>query len=322
MQDKHKWHLRCSTAVAYTKCAMRSKDFISIADLGPKDFRRILDSALDMKQNGSGQVLAGKTMGMIFEKPSLRTRVSFEVGMYQLGGHAIYISKDEIGLGKREPISDVAQVLSRYVDLIMARTFAHSTVEALAQHASVPVINGLSDLEHPCQATADILTIYEKKGKLEGLTVTFIGDGNNVAASLFLACALAGIKFMIASPKGYGIPESILQIGNKIGPYGIMATESSEEAVDGTDVVYTDVWTSMGQEDEIEQRRKDFAHFQITPQLLAKAKPDAILMHPMPVHHGEEFAEGLTDCPQSVLIDQAENRLHAQKAIMIELANR
>jgi len=312
--------LRCSIGVAYTRCAMNSKDFISIADLSPDDFRRILDSALAMKKSGSNLLLAGKVMGMTFEKPSLRTRVSFEVGMYQLGGHAIYISKDEIGLGKREPISDVAQVLSRYVDLIMARTFAHSTVEALAQYAAVPVINGLSDLEHPCQATADLLTIYEKKGKLEGLTVTYIGDGNNVAASLFLACALAGTTFRIASPKGYEIPESILQIGDKIGGHEIMATQSPEEAVDGADVVYTDVWASMGQESEGEQRRKDFAGYQITAELLAKAKPEAILMHPMPVHHGEELAEGLLDCSQSVLIDQAENRLHAQKAIMVELA--
>ena len=312
--------MRCSIGVAYTRCAMNSKDFISIADLSPDDFRRILDSALAMKKSGSNLLLAGKVMGMTFEKPSLRTRVSFEVGMYQLGGHAIYISKDEIGLGKREPISDVAQVLSRYVDLIMARTFAHSTVEALAQYAAVPVINGLSDLEHPCQATADLLTIYEKKGKLEGLTVTYIGDGNNVAASLFLACALAGTTFRIASPKGYEIPESILQIGDKIGGHEIMATQSPEEAVDGADVVYTDVWASMGQESEGEQRRKDFAGYQITAELLAKAKPEAILMHPMPVHHGEELAEGLLDCSQSVLIDQAENRLHAQKAIMVELA--
>ena len=299
-----------------------NKDFLSIADLSREELLRILDSALAMKKSGSNLLLAGKVMGMIFEKPSLRTRVSFEVGMYQLGGHAIYISKDEIGLGKREPISDVAQVLSRYVDLIMARTFVHSTVEALAQYATVPVINGLSDLEHPCQATADLLTIYEKKGKLEGLTVTYIGDGNNVAASLFLACALTGIKFRIASPKGYEIPESILQIGNKIGAHGIMATQSPEEAVDGVDVVYADVWTSMGQESEGEQRRKDFAGYQITTELLAKAKPEAILMHPMPVHHGDELAEGLIDCPQSVLIDQAENRLHAQKAIMVELAGK
>ncbi len=301
---------------------MQNKDFLSIADLTREDLLRILDSAVDMKKKGPEPLLKGQVLGMIFEKPSLRTRVSFDVGMYQLGGHAIYISKDEIGLGKREPISDVARVLSRYVDLIMARTFSHSTVEDLARYASVPVINGLSDLEHPCQALADVLTIYEKKGTFDGLTVTYVGDGNNVAASLFLACALAGTKFRIASPKGYELPDSVIQAGNSIGSYEIMSTQSPEDAVDGADVVYSDVWTSMGQEVEGEQRRKDFADFQITAGLLSKAKSDALLMHPMPVHYGEEFAKGLTDSPQSVLIDQAENRLHAQKAVMAELAKR
>ncbi len=297
---------------------MKSKDFISIADLSREDLRRILDRSVDMKRNGSAPVLKGKTLGMIFEKPSLRTRVSFEVGVFQLGAHAIYISRDEIGLGEREPISDVAQVLSRYVDLIMARVFSHATVAQLAEYATVPVINGLSDLEHPCQAVADLLTIYEKKGMLENVTVAYIGDGNNVAASLFLACALGGVNFRFVSPKGYGMPESILDSGDKLGARLIIA-ENAEEAVAHADVVYSDVWTSMGQEEESEKRRKDFAGFQITPELLSKARADAILMHPMPVHHGEEFAEGLIDCPQSVLIDQAENRLHAQKAIMAEL---
>ncbi len=298
---------------------MKSKDFISVADLSRKDFQHILDKSIEMKRDGSGPVLQGKTLGMIFEKPSLRTRVSFEVGMYQLGGNAIYISKDEIGLGEREPISDVAQVLSRYVDLIMARVFSHATVKELAEYATVPVINGLSDLEHPCQAVADILTVYEKKGKLENVTVAYVGDGNNVASSLFLVCALCGANFRFASPEGYEMRESILQNGNRLGAK-FMTAKTAEEVVDGADVVYTDVWTSMGQEDEIEQRRKDFVHFQITPKLLARAKNDAILMHPMPVHYGEEFSEELTDCPQSVLIDQAENRLHVQKAIIAELA--
>ncbi|MFO8101905.1 MAG: ornithine carbamoyltransferase [Dehalococcoidia bacterium] len=298
---------------------MKNKDFLSIADVDSSELQRILDSALQMKRGGSGQELAGKVLGMIFEKPSLRTRVSFEVGMYQLGGHAIYISRDEIGLGKREPISDAARVLSRYFDLLMARTFSHSTVEALAEHATVPVINGLSDLEHPCQAVGDMLTIYEKKGKLEGLTVGYIGDGNNVAASLFLACALTGVEFRIASPKGYGIPDDILNLGSRLGAPDIMRSHSPEEVAGGADVIYTDVWVSMGQESQMEQRRKDFAGYQVTPGLLSRAKEDAILMHPMPVHHGEEFAPGLIDSPQSMLIDQAENRLHAQKAIMAEL---
>ncbi len=290
-----------------------------MADLSSEELQHLLDRALEMKRNPYQQLLRGKILGMIFEKPSLRTRVSFEVGMVQLGGHAIYISKDEISLGKREPVSDAARVLSRYMDLIMARTYAHSSVEGLAQYADVPVINGLSDMEHPCQAVADILTIYEKKGKLAGVNVAYIGDGNNVAASLYLACSLAGASFRFASPKGYEIPDAIQKTGQQIGSQSLNAFNRPEDAAEGADVLYSDVWTSMGQEGESEQRRKDFAGFQITPELLARARPDAILMHPMPVHHGEEFAEGLIDSPQSVLIDQAENRLHAQKAVMAEL---
>lgn len=302
---------------------MKSKDFVSVSDLDPDDLQRILNSAREMKQNSSGPALQGKTLAMIFEKPSLRTRVSFEVAMLQLGGHAIYLAGDEVGLGKREPMPDMARVLSRYVDIIMARTFSHSTVESLARYATVPVINGLSDYEHPCQAIADVLTVYEKKGTLEGITVAYIGDGNNVAASLLLACVMAGANFRFGSPKGYGISGDILQRGNEISRnHGceITITQSPDIAVSGADVVYTDVWTSMGQEAESAQRRTDFAGYQITPQLLAKANSDAILMHPMPVHHGEEFAEGIIDSPQSVLIDQAENRLHAQKAVLVELA--
>ena len=299
---------------------MKSKDLLSVADLGRDDLWRIMDSALDMKRKGTEPLLAGQTLAMIFEKPSLRTRVSFDVAMYQLGGQAIYLAGEEVGLGKREPVGDMAQVLSRYVNLIMARTFAHSTVEVLAQYAPVPVINGLSDREHPCQAISDLLTIYEKKGRLEGLTVAYVGDGNNVAASLLLACALVGTNFRIASPKGYQVPDGILALGRRFAKQSaaqLLLVKDPRNAVAGADVVYTDVWASMGQEAEREKRRQDFASYQITPELLAQAKPDAILMHPMPVHHGEEFAEGLIDCPQSVLIDQAENRLHAQKAILV-----
>ncbi|HAZ32014.1 MAG TPA: ornithine carbamoyltransferase [Dehalococcoidia bacterium] len=302
---------------------MRSKDLLSVADLSGDDLQRILDSALAMKQKGTEPLLAGQTLAMIFEKPSLRTRVSFDVAMYQLGGHAIYLAGGEVGLGQREPMKDMALVLSRYVDLIMARTFAHKTVESLACHATVPVINGLSDREHPCQAISDLLTIYEKKGKLKGLTLAYIGDGNNVAASLLLACALAGTDFKIASPRGYEIGDEIMGVARRIAAATgaqVVLAESPHVAVEGADVVYTDVWTSMGQEGESEKRRRDFAGYQVTAELLAQAKPDAILMHPMPVHHGEEFAEGLMDCPQSVLIDQAENRLHAQKAILVEMA--
>ena len=301
---------------------VKSRHFISVSNLSAAETSNLVIKAAGEKGKKFPQVLSGKFVSLLFEKPSLRTRVSFEVAVTQLGGHCIYLSPEEVGLGKREPVEDVAQVLGRYVDCIVARTFAHSSVEELAQYATVPVINGLSDLEHPCQTVADILTILEKKGKLEGLSVAYIGDGNNVAASLLLACALIRMEFRFASPRGYEIPEKILQRAKDISfdNYQIIATESPENAVSGADVVYTDVWTSMGQEAESEQRRKEFASFTITSELLAKAKPDAILMHPMPVHHGEEFAEGIIDCPQSVLIDQAENRLHAQKAILVELA--
>ncbi|MCL0050565.1 ornithine carbamoyltransferase [Dehalococcoidia bacterium] len=302
---------------------MKSKDLLSVADLKPDDLQRILDNALAMKRKGTEPLLAGQTLAMIFEKPSLRTRVSFDVAMYQLGGHAIYLAGGEVGLGQREPMKDMALVLSRYADLIMARTFAHRTVESLARCATVPVINGLSDREHPCQAISDLLTIYEKKGKPKGLTLAYIGDGNNVAASLLLACALIGMHFKVASPRGYEIEDEIMGVARGIATATgaqVVLAESPHVAVEGADVVYTDVWTSMGQENESEKRRRDFAGYQVTLELLAQAEPDAILMHPMPVHHGEEFAEGVIDSPQSVLIDQAENRLHAQKAILVEMA--
>jgi len=302
---------------------MENKNLLSVADLSRDDLWDILERARAMKQKAISPLLAGQSLAMIFEKPSLRTRVSFDVAMYQLGGHTIYLSGEEVGLGKREPVADIAQVLSRYVNLILVRTFAHSTVKSLAEHASVPVINGLSDCEHPCQAIADLLTIYEKKGKLESLTVAYIGDGNNVAASLLLACALAGIDFKFASPTGYRIPDDTMSFGKQIAEAckaQILVAGSPKTAVEGADVVYTDVWASMGQEDEHEKRRRDFAGYQVTAELLAQAKPDAILMHPMPVHWGGELAEELIDSPQSVLIDQAENRLHAQKAILVEMA--
>ena len=309
--------------MVYTRGNMKSKDLLSVADLKPDDLQRILDNALAMKRKGTEPLLAGQTLAMIFEKPSLRTRVSFDVAMYQLGGHAIYLAGGEVGLGQREPMKDMALVLSRYADLIMARTFAHRTVESLARCATVPVINGLSDREHPCQAISDLLTIYERKGKPKGLTLAYIGDGNNVAASLLLACALMGTHFRVASPRGYEIEDEIMGVARGIATATgaqVVLAESPHVAVEGADVVYTDVWTSMGQENESEKRRRDFAGYQVTLELLAQAEPDAILMHPMPVHHGEEFAEGVIDCPQSVLIDQAENRLHAQKAILVEMA--
>ena len=294
------------------------KDLISIADLTSDDIQNLIKSAIALKQGGRRPLLEGKILALIFEKPSLRTRVSFDVAMKQLGGHAIYLSQAEVGLGEREPIADVARVLSRYVDGIVARTFANQSVALLAQHATVPVINGLSDEEHPCQVLSDLLTIYEKKGGLEGLIVAYIGDANNVANSLLLACSLTGVKFNIASPKGYGPKEEVLALARKNGGQ-ILLTEDAKQAVEGADVVYTDVWTSMGQEAEAARRRSAFARYQVNEELLSLAKKDVIFMHPLPAHQGEEIAEGILDSPQSVVFDQAENRLHMQKAILVEL---
>jgi ornithine carbamoyltransferase len=300
---------------------MPGKDLLSVGDLGPEDVRRLLLRAAEMKRRKKSAVLAGRSLALLFEKPSLRTRVSFDVAMRQLGGNAIYLSQSEVGLGTREPVADVARTLSRYVDIIAARTFSHATLEALAAHATVPVINALSDSEHPCQALADILTVKEKKGRLEGVTLAYVGDGNNVACSLLLAAALVGARFRVASPRGYEVPDPVVARGRSLAGDGsaIALVETPREAVEGADVVYTDVWTSMGQEGEAAVRRRDFAGFQITEDLLSLAAPDAILMHPLPAHHGEEVAPGLIDSPHSVVFDQAENRLHVQKAILAAL---
>jgi len=298
---------------------MKGKDLLSVTDLGGEDIRLLISDAIDMKAQGWLSMLSGKTLAIMFEKPSLRTRVSFEVAMRQLGGETVYLSPDEVGLGERESVSDVARVLSRYVDAIVARTFSHQTLESLATYSRVPVINALSDWEHPCQALADLLTIYEKKGELQGLTLAFVGDGNNVARSLMLAASLTGMNFRIASPSGYAIQEEILRLAqsNAIGSGGeIFCTEEPRLAVGGADVVYTDVWTSMGQETEAEARRQIFAAYQVDGELLSLAREDAILMHPLPAHHGEEVAEGILDTPKSVVFDQAENRLHMQKALL------
>jgi len=294
------------------------KDLLSIADLDATRVRRLIDRAIALKQDPRRPLLEGRSVALMFEKPSLRTRVSFDVGMQQLGGHALYLSPAEVGLGQREPIADVARVLSRYVDGIVARTFAHSTVEMLAQHATIPVINGLSDREHPCQVLSDLLTVYEKKGRLKGLVLSYVGDANNVANSLLLACSIVGMDFRIASPRGYQMGEDFLALARKNGGQ-VVLTEEPDTAVQGADVVYTDVWASMGQEEEAQQRRRVFAPYQVDERLLSLAKPDAIFMHDLPAHHGEEIAEGLLDAPQSVVFDQAENRLHMQKAIMVEL---
>ena len=298
---------------------LKGKDLLSISDLSSVEIWLLISEAVNMKAQGWLSVLDRKVLALIFEKPSLRTRVSFEMAMHQLGGHSIYLSPAEVGLGKREAISDVARVLSRYVDVIAARTFSHQTLEVLASYSRVPVINALSDLEHPCQALADLLTIHEKEGQLRGVTLAFIGDGNNVANSLLLAASLVGMNFRIASPKGYAIPDRILRLAQEYAASSgakILCTEEPPLAVSGADVVYTDVWTSMGQEAEADQRRQAFAGYQVNSELLSLAKEDAILMHPLPAHWGEEVAEGILDSPQSVVFDQAENRMHLQKALL------
>ncbi len=294
------------------------KDLVSVADLTSEEIDQLIKDALVMKKPTRQTHLEGKTIALIFEKPSLRTRVSFDVAVSQLGGHAIYLSPAEVGLGQREPVEDVARVLSRYVDGIVARTFAHETVVQLARHATVPVINGLSDMEHPCQALSDLMTIHEKKGKLAGLTIAYVGDANNVANSLLLACAIAGIEIRIASPKGYGPGEEVMALARKFKGR-VTVTEDVVQAVNAADVIYTDVWTSMGQEKEAAKRRKAFARYQVSEQMLSLARTQALFMHPLPAHHGEEIARGLLDSPHSVVFDQAENRLHMQKAILTKL---
>ena len=303
---------------------MRGRDLISIADLSADELELVLSIAARLKRDPdlSSHALAGQTLALLFEKPSLRTRVSFDVAMQRLGGHTVYLSQSEVGLGQREPVADVARVLSRYVHGISARTYAQRTLLDLAEHASVPVINALSDEEHPCQALADLLTIRERKGGVRGVRIAFIGDGNNVAASLAQASALAAAHFTIASPPGYRLREEVmLQVEECARASGgsFRTIESPEEAVAEADVVYTDVWTSMGQEDSYEQRLRAFAQYQVTPALMSLAKPDAIFMHDLPAHRGEETVDEVIEGPQSVVFDQAENRLHAQRAVLLLL---
>ena len=301
------------------KIGLKTGHFLSMSDLAPDELQELLDYAIDLKSRGWISMLKNKTLAILFEKPSLRTRVSFEVAMRQLGGQTVYLSPEEVGLGKRESIPDVARVLSRFIDIIVLRTFAQHNLEVLAEYSSVPVINALSDYEHPCQALADLLTIYQKKRKLKGLTLAFIGDGNNVANSLLLACAMTGMNFNVASPEGYAINKEILKKAHsyaKTSGAKIFCTENPREAAKNVDVIYTDTWTSMGQEKEAEVRRKVFADYQINEKLLALTKKDSIIMHCLPAHHGEEVAVGILDSARSVVFDQAENRMHAQKALL------
>ena len=298
------------------------KDLLSIAGLERKQIEHLIEQAGHMKTEGSPPLLSGRTLALLFEKPSLRTKASFEIAIYQLGGYGIYLSPEEVGLGKRESVADVARVLSRYVDGIVARTFSQKTLDSLASHSSVPVINALSDLEHPCQALSDLFTIYEKKGRLSGLTLAFIGDGNNVANSLLLSACLVGMNFQLASPSGYYVKEEVLNQGREFATLSgsqIRLTNDPHEAVRDADIVYTDVWTSMGQEAEGAKRRLTFSDYQVDNEILSSAKGDALFMHPLPAHRGEEISADLLDNPRSIVFDQAENRLHLQKALLVKL---
>ena len=303
---------------------MRSKDFLSISDVTIEELEALLDKALDIKKHPDQyrQALAGQTLAMIFQKPSTRTRVSFEVGMWQLGGYALYLSGTDLQIGRGETIADTARVLSRYCDGIMARVFAHADIEELGKWATVPVLNGLSDLTHPCQAAADFLTLKERHAKLAGLKLAYVGDGNNVAHSLLLAGAKLGVSVYVASPSRYRPSAQVIERAagdaQRTGAR-LAVVERPEDAVKDADAIYTDVWTSMGQEKEKQERLKAFAGFQVSPAMMKLAKPGCVFMHCLPAHRGEEVAAEVADSPQSVIFDEAENRLHAQKAIMVEL---
>ncbi len=303
---------------------MLQKDFLSIRDFSPQEITHFLDVACQVKAfpGAYANALKGKTLAMILEKPSLRTRVTFDVGIEELGGHPLYLSPAEISLGKRESVYDVAKNLERMVQGIMIRTFAHDIVVEMARHASVPVINGLTDYSHPCQAMADYLTMIEVKGRIAGLKVAYIGDGNNVAHSLLFAGAQLGAEVWIATPPGYEPDsQSVAWAAVRSATTGASCTITNDPnlAVHGADVVYTDVWTSMGREAEAAARRNTFQPYQVNATLFAKAKPDAIFMHCLPAHRGDEVTNVVIDSPRSFVFQQAENRLHAQKAIMLEL---
>lgn len=300
--------------------------FLAISDLSSEDLNGLIDRAIELKTEwkagGNEPLLKDKVLAMVFQKPSLRTRVSFDMAMRHLGGDALYLSPNEIGLGKREAISDVSRVLSGYVDAIMARVFAHEHILELVEFASVPVINGLSDFNHPCQALADVLTIKEKFGKFDGLRVAFVGDGNNVAVSLLHSCALLGMDFIIATPDAYEMPRKAVEIAEDLASgKGATITElhDPKAAVEGVQVVYTDTWVSMGQEEESKRREQVFPPFQVNNELLESADKDAIVMHCLPAHRGDEITDEVADGPQSAIFPQAENRMHAQKAILVTL---
>jgi len=302
----------------------KPNDFLSIKDFTPQQIRRFLHlaGAIKLQPQAYGEALKGKALALIFEKPSLRTRVSFDVGIQQLGGFSLYLSPAEINLGKRESVYDVAKNLERMVQGIMIRTFAHEIVEKMAEYASIPVINGLTDYSHPCQAMADFLTIFEVKSRLRGVKVAFIGDGNNVSHSLMFAGAQLGAHVWVATPPGYEPKADAVQWAQQRATEtsgSCTVTNDAVAAATGADVIYTDVWASMGQEAEAEKRRQVFVPYQVNARLFDHAQPEAIFMHCLPAHRGDEVTDEVIDSPHSVVFQQAENRLHVQKAIMLEV---
>ena len=302
---------------------MRGKDLLSVNDLSVDEVYRIFDLARQLKaKQKMGEVhhlLKGKTLGMIFQKASTRTRVSFEAGMWQLGGTALFLSANDLQIGRGEPVKDTARVLSRYLDGIMIRTFSHAEVEELARYADIPVINGLTDYLHPCQALTDVFTVVERKGKAKGLKMAYVGDGNNMVNALLHTCAKVGMDISVATPPAYTpsplVVQEAMAAAAEHGSKVTLVTEPKDAAV-GADVLYTDVWASMGKEDEQVIRRRAFAGYQINEALLRLANPDAIVLHCLPAHRGEEITEAVLEGPQSAVFDEAENRLHVQKAIM------
>lgn len=312
--------------ISAKKLNIKGHDFLTLADFSPEVIKGLLEKATELKNaHLHGEILSplkGKILGMIFEKSSTRTRVSFEAGMLQLGGHALYLNSQDLQLGRGESIADTAKVLSQYVDAIMIRTFSHEKIEELAHHASIPVINGLTDLYHPCQALADLLTIQEKKGRLEGQNLVYVGDGNNVAHSLMIASAKMGVNITIACPEGYEPNPDVLKLSKEIAAQSgseVKLSHHAEDAVKNADAIYTDVWTSMGQEAENEQRLKDFEKYQVNEYLVQKAKKDYVFLHCLPAHRGEEVTAEVIDGENSAVFQQAGNRLHVQKAILSEL---
>jgi ornithine carbamoyltransferase len=299
--------------------SLKGRHFTRVADWSREELLATLDLADDLKErqqrHEEHHLLPGRSLAMIFQKPSTRTRVSFEVGMAQLGGHALYLAAGDLQLGRGETLRDTATVLSRYVDGVMIRTFAQDDVEELARNASVPVINGLTDSAHPCQALADVMTIRERLGRLEGVRVAYLGDGNNVCASLMVACAKLGAEFVAATPEGYEPDDAVVEIAREAGG-SVEVAHDPREAAQGAGVLYTDVWTSMGQDEERERRLRDLAGFGIDAELVRLAADGAIVLHCLPAHYGEEITEDVLYGPQSAVWDQAENRLHAQKALV------